>query len=226
MDGRALHFRLAGINNQNFIMRDDETGTWWQQVTGAAIAGPLAGRRLEMMPWDEVTFAVWKAEHPDTQVLMPVEERAERYAKPDWEEKIAAYPTPFPAGPDDALQPRDLVVGVEEGPDAKAYPWKVLAERKLILDSVGKRAVAIVLHPDGRSLRCFDRDAEEGPLELFLEVGEDRPLLIEGGAGSTWDFSGTAVSGPAAKPLERIACLKDFWFDWQAYHPKTGVFSP
>ena len=34
VDGRRLHFHLAGINNQNFIMQDEETGTWWQQVTG------------------------------------------------------------------------------------------------------------------------------------------------------------------------------------------------
>jgi hypothetical protein len=36
-----LNFHLAGINNQNFIMRDEETGTWWQQVSGTAIQGPL-----------------------------------------------------------------------------------------------------------------------------------------------------------------------------------------
>ena len=36
IDGRKLTFHLAGINNQNFIMRDEETGSWWQQVTGVA----------------------------------------------------------------------------------------------------------------------------------------------------------------------------------------------
>ena len=45
--GRELHFRLAGINNQNFLMRDDETGTWWQQVSGKALSGPLKGQVLE-----------------------------------------------------------------------------------------------------------------------------------------------------------------------------------
>ena len=34
--GRALRFRLIGINNQNFVMEDEETGSWWQQITGAA----------------------------------------------------------------------------------------------------------------------------------------------------------------------------------------------
>ena len=42
-----LHFYLAGINNQNFLMRDKETGTWWQQITGKAIYGPLKGASLD-----------------------------------------------------------------------------------------------------------------------------------------------------------------------------------
>jgi hypothetical protein len=29
VDGRTLTFHLAAINNQNFIMQDDQTGTWW-----------------------------------------------------------------------------------------------------------------------------------------------------------------------------------------------------
>ena len=63
VDGRTLHFHLSGINNQNFLMRDEETGSWWQQVTGEAISGPLKGRRLEPVPQDELSFAVWKGEH-------------------------------------------------------------------------------------------------------------------------------------------------------------------
>ena len=47
LDGRATRFRLVGINNQNFIMQDEATGSWWQQITGAAIQGPRKGARLE-----------------------------------------------------------------------------------------------------------------------------------------------------------------------------------
>ncbi len=56
IEGRTLHFRLAGINNQNFLMRDEETGSWWQQVTGKAIFGTLQGESLELAPYDELTF--------------------------------------------------------------------------------------------------------------------------------------------------------------------------
>jgi len=59
--GLRLRFHLAGINDQNFLMRDEETGSYWQQITGAAISGPLAGRRLTLVASDELTFATWKA---------------------------------------------------------------------------------------------------------------------------------------------------------------------
>ncbi len=86
VDGRVLHFRLAGINNQNFIMRDDETGTWWQQVTGLALHGPLKGRQLKAVFHDELSFAIWKREQPQGRVLKPDERIAalNRYEAADW----------------------------------------------------------------------------------------------------------------------------------------------
>ena len=64
VQGRRLRFRLVGINNQNFVMQDEETGCWWQQVTGEAIFGPLRGAHLDLLPHDEVSFAIWKGEQP------------------------------------------------------------------------------------------------------------------------------------------------------------------
>ena len=65
VDGRTLTFRLTGINNQNFVMQDEETGSWWQQVTGEAILGPLKGKRLTLVDADQLTFSTWKSEAPN-----------------------------------------------------------------------------------------------------------------------------------------------------------------
>ena len=226
MGGRTLHFHLAGINNQNFIMSDEETGTWWQQVTGCAILGPLTGQCLEAAPWDEVTFAVWKHEHPRTQVLLPDQAMKKRYATAEWEKKIAEYPTVTPVDPDDELKPRDLIVGVVVGSVAKAYPWAALVEQNPIIDSVGDTPLLLLLHPDGKSMRCFDRRVEDATLELFLKTGTNPPILVDSATGSEWDFSGLSTSGPlSGRRLPRVACLKDFWFDWKTYHSSTRVFS-
>ena len=224
-EGRTLHFHLAGINNQNFIMRDEETGSWWQQVTGCAILGPLTGRCLQAIPWDEVTFAVFKREHPRGLVLLPDAGSKDDYAEADWEKNVADYPTVTPIDPHDTLKPRDLVVGVTSGANATAYPWTTLAAQNPILDSVGGTPVLVLLHPDGRSLRCFDRRIGEDTLELFLKTGTDRPVIVDGKTGSEWDFSGLASSGPlTGRRLARVTCLKDFWFDWKTYNPGTRVF--
>jgi hypothetical protein len=227
--GRTLHFRLAGINNQNFIMRDDETGTWWQQVTGCALQGPLSGRCLDPVSWDEVTLAVWRHDHPATRVLLPDAARVEEYAGPGWEAEIDELPLVTPVDPEDRLAPRDLVVGIVSGGTEKAFPWKDLAARGAIADLVGDAPVLLLLHPDGRSLRCFDRRVASGSLDLYRPPCggpplADEELLRDRETGSGWDFAGRARSGPlAGTHLKAVSCLKDDWFDWRLYHPGTGV---
>ena len=60
IDGRRLRFHLSGINNQNFLMTDEQTGSWWQQASGEAVFGPLKGRRLDLVAYEEIGFADWR----------------------------------------------------------------------------------------------------------------------------------------------------------------------
>ncbi len=94
VDGRRLTFHLAGINNQNFLMRDEETGSYWQQISGQAISGPLQGRQLTLVLSDELTFATWKAEEPHGTVLKNVAKYASEYEAKDWDVHMAASSRP------------------------------------------------------------------------------------------------------------------------------------
>ena len=71
LDGKLLHFRLAGINNGNALLRDEETSSIWQQSTGEAIYGPLKGKQLQLVRSNELTFGLWRQEQPHGQVLQP-----------------------------------------------------------------------------------------------------------------------------------------------------------
>ena len=93
MGGLRLTFHLAGINNQNFIMRDEETGTYWQQISGLAVSGPLKGRQLTLVHSDELTFATWKAEEPQGTLLKDVPKYASEYEAKDWDVRMKRVPT-------------------------------------------------------------------------------------------------------------------------------------
>ena len=222
MDGRQLHFRLSGINNQNFIMRDQETGTWWQQVSGEAILGRLKGKRLERVAQDELTFGQWRREQPRGRVLRP-DPRVTEYAEKNWEANIAKLPVVTPAI-DRRLEPRALVVGVTAGSNTKAYPMSAIQKQSPIVDTIGTTPVVLVLGPDRRSVRAFVRRVDGQTLELFARPGTEH--LIDAQTGSEWDFTGRALTGPlAGKTLPRLDVLSDYCFDWQAYNPKTAVYT-
>jgi len=133
VNGQTLKFRLAGINNQNFIMRDEETGSWWQQVSGEAIQGAFKGQRLEAVDFDELSFGIWKRENPGGRVLRPEPGKVE---SADWEAQVARMPVRVSQKLDDALEPRALVVGITINGKAKAYPFSALEKQSPILDTL------------------------------------------------------------------------------------------
>jgi hypothetical protein len=227
IDGRKLSFHLTGINNQNFLMQDEQTGSWWQQVTGEAVFGPLRGKRLELVFHDEVTFGLWKQEHPGTRVLRPDDSAPWREFSKDWEVETAKLPVVTPRRPGEPFGPREVVVGLEVGGSAKAYPWSAVQRQSPVLDTLAGTPIVLVVGEDGRSVRAFNRVVDGRELQLFARPGGPPLRLVDAETGSAWSFTGEAVSGPlAGKKLDKIYALLDYWFDWQAYHPRTAVYRP
>lgn len=226
MDGRALHFRLFGINNQNFIMRDEETGSWWQQVTGEALHGPLKGRRLRPVVHDEVSFAIWRTERPWGRVLKPDPKFQAEYEDWNWEKQMKKVRTVRPRAEGDPLEPRTMVVGVSLGAAARAYPFPLLRRQSPVVDRLGGQPLLLVVGDDQKSVRVFKSTVEGRALTFARRLGV-RPLrLFDAETGSEWDFSGRAVAGPlAGKQLEKVRALKEYWFDWKTYNPSTGVYT-
>ena len=229
MNGRALHFYLAGINNQNFLMRDKETGTWWQQITGKVIYGPLAGAALELVLSDELTFGEWRAEFPSGQVLAPVAKYTKEYDS-NWEPDVAKLPVVI-SFPGTELKSRDVVIGLTIAGAARAYPWETFAKQSPVLDRVNGTPLLLALGPDGKSFRVFVSRIDGRDAEFFLQgddagnAGKKDWTLLDTLTASQWNFQGCATSGTSqGKCLDRIPALKDYWFDWRNYHPDTTVY--
>ena len=223
MAGRVLHFYLAGINNQNFLMRDRETGSWWQQITGKAVYGPLRGAALELAPSDELSYGLWKAESPDGQVLVPVARYQKEYDS-KWEAEVAKLPVVI-SFPGTELKSRDVVVGLEVAGQARAYPQDTIVKQSPIQDHLGDSPILVVSGTDGKSVRAFVSRIDGSDLEFFRKSGASDFVLVDSASASEWNFKGCAVSGPATgKCLVPLPAIKDYWFDWRNYHQDTTTY--
>jgi hypothetical protein len=224
--GLVLTFHLAGINNQNFLMRDDQTGTFWQQITGRAVAGPLAGSQLEFVASDELSFGLWRNQSGPKTILKPVAKYANDYETKDWDVRMAKVKTVLDF-PDAGLRPRDLVFGVDAFGVSRAYLVKRIHGAKLIEDRLNGTPVLVVLGPDRKSIRVFQALAGSDYFSLTQTPAArmDTALFMDAETGSTWNFDGCAISGTLrGKCLKRVSGLNDYWFDWRNYHPRTTIF--
>ena len=67
--GKPLHFQTTTKTGDGvLLLRDQETGSTWQALTGRAIDGPLAGTALERLPSFYSFWFAWSDFHPETEL--------------------------------------------------------------------------------------------------------------------------------------------------------------
>lgn len=217
-------------------MRDEQTGTYWQQITGLAVSGPLAGRHLQLVSADELTFALWKAEQPQGTVLNDVPHYAKDYAPANWDVKMAKAPTVLSYA-QSGLKPRDLMLGIRAFGASRAFPYTAVLKEKLIEDRIGIEPVLLVVGGDNRSVRAFRQriPGVSSTPQFYRIVGnandagqnklKSGALLMDAQTGSQWDFQGCAVVGKLQGVcLDHVDVMKDYWFDWRNYDADTTVY--
>ena len=66
----ALTFsNTSALYDNDLVMVDRETGTYWWQVAGKGLVGDLTEATLAVLPSSTTTWALWKEAHPETWVL-------------------------------------------------------------------------------------------------------------------------------------------------------------
>ncbi len=65
VDGVLHHFSAGGLYNGLVLMIDDETGSYWDHITGEALRGPHLGKRVEVWPIDITTVGAALERQPE-----------------------------------------------------------------------------------------------------------------------------------------------------------------
>lgn len=82
VDGKTLEFGTTGkLRNSDLIMYDRQTDSWWQQFSGASIAGSYLGTKLKLLPSRVTSMAAFSKAHPDGRVLVPNNPRIRDYGR-------------------------------------------------------------------------------------------------------------------------------------------------
>ena len=68
VDRRTLTFEPAPGSPGVALIRDGETGSLWQVLTGQAVEGELFGERLERLPSHYSFWFAWSDFHPRTEL--------------------------------------------------------------------------------------------------------------------------------------------------------------
>ena len=205
-------------------MRDEETGTYWQQISGKAVFGPLKGEQLTAIRSDELTVKLWKQESPNGLVLAPVKQFARQYEKADWEQQVGKLHSVVSVAAN-TLPPREIILGIAVGQDARAFPQSKVLQQSPIIDTLGDTPIMLVVGPDQTSIRAFHRELQGKATEFFRDSASSDWAMIDAETQSRWNFTGCAVTGPLKGTcLEPVQAIKDYWFDWQLYHPATSIY--
>ncbi len=157
-DGKVLDFGVSGaLYRDALVFYDRETGSYWSQINGEALRGPMTGKRLSEVPSVVTTWADWRKMHPSTLVLVAdVAPRRSPYsdyfANP---EKLGVRGT---KNPDERLPGKTWVWGLSNGQEAVAIVEERLGEkpRELKLGGqtlrVWRQGEKVFLRPEGSVL--------------------------------------------------------------------------
>ena len=230
INGQTTEFGTSGmLYRSNKLMYDRATETLWHQFRGEPVVGPLAGTgiRLEILPNVLTTWGEWLDEHPDTTVITndtgvyPAE-----FYRPEWDMSSIYFSyradsgTMFPvAGIEESLPIKEQIFGLVFGDSARAYARPALMQTQVLNDKVGSQEVVIVAVPGG-GIRAFDRQS------LQFEAADEGRLAD--GDGQLWQPLEDAlvnVDDPT-RVLVRLPSRDAYWFGWQSFYPRTGLWQP
>ncbi len=238
-DGKLLDFGTTGkLRKSDLVMWDRQTESWWQQFTGRAIVGELAGTVLTRHPTSIVAYEDFRRAYPEALVLSRRTGHRRPYGSNPYRgyDSIEDQPFLFFDPVDERLPPMERVLNVSVGGRHRLYPFSTLSQSPVVNDEVAGTPVVVVSRDgtlsvldgsrivDSRTVPSATAYARRsGGRELHFEAREGR--IVDRETGSTWNLFGTATSGPLeGSRLEHVDSGVHFAFAWLAFNPESEIW--
>ena len=147
-------FGVSGLlYNSDVLLYDRRTESLWSQIMASAISGPRIGERLRVIPSQHTTWANWRGQHPNSEVLSRKTGYQRAYDHDPYLGYKLSSDIMFPVANryQGDRNPKERVLGLRIGQVTKAYPFTDLeaAGSKLIYDVVAN--IPVLIHYDSAS---------------------------------------------------------------------------
>ncbi|MCY3798236.1 MAG: DUF3179 domain-containing protein [Chloroflexi bacterium] len=241
VNGSVLDFGVSGLlRNSDLIMYDRQSETWWQQLTGEGLVGEYAGVLLGLVPSQVIGFGRFAERYPEGLVMSRETGYNRQYGINPYSnyDSRAGRPFLFRGEIDQRLDSAvDHVLAAIIGESAKAYPFEILRERRVINDSIGDRPIVVFFQSGVASAlgdSVIDSARDIGGAGMYEASFDGEALqfaanadgtFIDAQTQSTWNAFGEAIDGElAGSQLNWVHAFPHFWFAWAAFHPDTEVY--
>lgn len=211
--GKPEKFRLVGMDHFNAMLEDETTKSWWRQVNGEAVTGPLKGETLPEVESFQMSVGQLFRLYP-TALVMQADEVALSDLKYDSLAKYERGKSKSNLTRTDSLSWNDKswVIGIEVEGKSRAYDWIETNAKKIVNDKIGNTPVVVAITGDGQSFAAFQRPADS----VRFSIRNDS--LIS--AHESFSFSGIGKNSR----LVRLKAYQEFWHSWKTFHPDTDTY--
>ncbi|MDZ7850640.1 MAG: DUF3179 domain-containing protein [Halodesulfurarchaeum sp.] len=214
-------FGVSGrLINNNLVMYDRATETWWPQILATSIPGPwnaspgthsLREFRLVWTTWDR-----WRTQHPDTRVLSTDTGSARNYGNDPYGSynPLGGYYRSgggmFPSleGPD-TFEDKTVVMGARAPDGAVAFRKDAIRDQHVMTGALGDTPV-VAIYDD----RLDTAYIYENPDGISFEYDDGTVVGPDG-----------ADHAPDALSLTHIHTFDAMWFAWAGYYPGTTTYA-
>jgi len=205
--GKPLTFGVSGMLwKSSLIMFDRETRSLWSHITGKAVAGPLTGMKLTMLPAVHTKWGLWLANHPNTVVL---------------EKRGVSRTTPH-------LFESEYVLGLVLDGEALGLPFDQLKRTPLAHVAAAGRPLLVVYIQPAATAVAYRREASGRTLTFHrLTRQGDLWHMEDRETGSRWNaLTGEAVAGPlAGSLLPPLPATQAYLSNWRQLYPGGKIWA-
>lgn len=198
-------------------------GSLWSALSGRCISGPKTGQRLKRVPSMTTQWSYWLMLHPESTAYDLFD--GKKYEAVSLPAEMSAAAKDAMTESDKRLKPTALVLGVEAGNAATAFPVDRDIPRACYLDTVGGIDVAVFWYQATQTAVAFQRTLDGQQLTFYADdISPESAPIKDRETGTRWTLAGRGIDGPLrGKELQWVDSIQCRWYAWAAEYPETAI---